>query len=48
MMPIAGGKEGAPITEGIISFLLGSLTLAMLAVCLIVLTGLYRQMKSGK
>jgi hydroxylaminobenzene mutase len=48
MMPIAGGKEGAPIIEAIISFLLVSLTLAMLAVCVIVLTGLYRQMKSGK
>ncbi len=46
MMPIAGGKEGSPLIEGVISSLLISLTLAMLIVCLIVLAGLYRNMKS--
>jgi len=45
MMPIAGGKEGAVLVEGLISFLLVSLTLAMLLVCCIVLTGLYRTMR---
>lgn len=45
MMPIAGGKEGAGIAEGLISFLLVSLALAMLAVCGIALTGFYRYMK---
>ena len=42
MMPIAGGKEGTPIVEGLISFLLISLALAMLFVCVVVLIGLYR------
>jgi (hydroxyamino)benzene mutase len=45
MMPIAGGKEGAPVTEGLISFLLISLSLAMIAVCVIVLAGLYKHLK---
>ena len=40
MMPIAGGREGLATTEVIISFLLVSLSLAMLTVCLIVLYGL--------
>lgn len=42
MMPLAGGKEGTPVQEIVISFLLISLSLAMLAVCLIVLKGLYK------
>ena len=45
MMPIAGGKEGTPIVEGIISFLLISLGLAMIFVCFIVLTGLFKYLK---
>lgn len=45
MMPIAGGQEGGPFIEGIVSFLLISLALAMLTVCVIVLSGLYRHMK---
>jgi len=45
MMPIAGGKEGTPIVEGLISFLLISLALAMIFVCVVVLTGLYRNIK---
>ena len=45
MMPIAGGQEGSAIIEGIVSFLLISLALAMLTVCIIALSGLYRHMK---
>ena len=45
MMPIAGGKEGTSVVEGLISFLLISLALAMIFVCLIVLTGLLKYMK---
>ena len=45
MMPIAGGKEGSSVVEGFISFLLVSLALAMIFVCLIVLTGLFRYVK---
>jgi hydroxylaminobenzene mutase len=45
MMPIAGGKEGTSVVEGLISFLLVSLALAMIFVCLIVLTGLLRYIK---
>ena len=44
MMPIAGGKEGTPIIEGIISFLLISLALAMLTVCIFVMAGLYKSL----
>jgi (hydroxyamino)benzene mutase len=47
MMPIAGGKEGAPGIEGIISFLIISLALAALAACSIVLTGLYKTIKQS-
>jgi len=45
MMPIAGGHGGAGITDGLVSFLLVSLALSMLAVCIITLTGFYRHMK---
>jgi hydroxylaminobenzene mutase len=47
LMPIAGGKEGTSIQEGIISFLLTSLALAMILVCLIVLAGLLKYMKQA-
>ena len=47
MMPIAGGKEGTSLQEGIISFLLVSLSLAMIAVCCMVLTGLYKNIKQA-
>lgn len=47
MMPIAGGKEGTSIIEGLISFLLISLALAMIVVCSIVLTGLYKYIKQS-
>ena len=45
MMPIAGGKEGAGIAETLISFLLISLALCMITVCIMVLTGFYKSMK---
>lgn len=45
MMPIAGGQEGTIGIEGLISFLLISLALCMLAVCIIVLIGFYKHMK---
>ncbi len=45
MMPIAGGKEGTSLVEGIISFLLISLALAIIAACCIILTGLYKSIK---
>ncbi|MEI8049523.1 MAG: hydrogenase [Bacteroidota bacterium] len=45
MMPIAGGKEGTSVVEGLISYLLISLALAMIFVCLIVLKGLLRCIK---
>lgn len=47
LMPIAGGKEGTQIMEGIISFLLISLSLAMIAVCAIVLTGFFKYLKQN-
>lgn len=47
MMPIAGGKEGTGIAEGLISFLLVSLALCMLAVCILVMTGFYKHMKNA-
>lgn len=45
MMPIAGGLEGTGAIEGLISFLLISLALCMLAVCIIVLIGFYKHLK---
>ena len=42
MMPIAGGKAGTSVIEGLISFLLISLALAMIIVSLIVLNGLWK------
>lgn len=41
MMPIAGGKVGSAAVESVVSFLLVSLSLAMIAVCAIALAGLY-------
>lgn len=45
MMPIAGGQEGMGVMEGLISFLLISLSLCMIAACIIVLIGFYKHMK---
>jgi hydroxylaminobenzene mutase len=47
MMPIAGGKSGTTIAEGFITFLLISLSLAMIAVCCIILVGLYNYIKQS-
>lgn len=48
MMPLAGGAEGPAMLEAVISFLLISLSLAMLAVCLLVLRGLMVYFKDIK
>ncbi len=48
MMPIAGGEEGSPVIEGVITFLLISLSLAMLAVCIFVMKGLYKKISHNK
>jgi hydroxylaminobenzene mutase len=45
MMPIAGGQEGTPLIETFISFLLISLSLSMLAVCILALVGFYKYAK---
>jgi len=44
MMPIAGGREGTEIAESLISFLLISLSLCMLIVCVFVLLGFFKNM----
>lgn len=48
LMPLAKGQEKGPIIEGIISFLLLSLSAAMLAACVFILSGLYKNMKASK
>ena len=48
MMPIAGGQEGTAAMESLIAFLLISLALCMLAVCVIVLIGFYKYMKQSQ
>ena len=48
MMPLAGGKEGTPIAEGIVTFLLVSLSIAMLAICIIIMTGLIKHINVKK
>ncbi|RBL89792.1 hydrogenase [Chitinophaga flava] len=45
MMPIAGGQPGTPWVDGIISFLLISLSLAMVAACVIILIGMYKRLR---
>lgn len=47
MMPIAGGNAGSGIAEDMITFLLVSLALCMLSVCIIVLIGFYRHMQQS-
>jgi (hydroxyamino)benzene mutase len=42
MMPLAGGKEGTPVVEWLISFLLITLSFAMIFACVFVLIGLYK------
>ncbi|OGU56464.1 MAG: hydrogenase [Ignavibacteria bacterium GWF2_33_9] len=48
MMPIAGGQDGQGAIEGLISFLLISLALCMIVVCIIVLIGFYKYMKQSR
>ena len=43
----AEGKEGTPLQEGIFSFLLITLSLAMIIICITVLIGLKRNIKRG-
>jgi len=45
MMPIAGGQEGTKIIEAFISFLLISLSLCMIIVCVLVIVGFFKSMK---
>ncbi|WP_407524436.1 hypothetical protein PDL71_01485 [Lacibacter sp. MH-610] len=45
MLPIAGGKEGTGVTEILITGLLVTLALSMIAVCVLVLIGFYKYMK---
>lgn len=42
---VAEGKKGTALAEGIVTFSLLSLTLAMLSVCVALLIGLWRNMK---
>lgn len=43
----AEGQEGPPVVEGIVNFSLISLSIAMLAVCTLVLIGLYRTIRGS-
>lgn len=44
----ANGQEGTPVVEGIVTFSLISLSIAMLLVCITVLIGLGRNLKTSK
>lgn len=46
MMPIAGGEQGTALLEGLISFLLVTLALCMIALCILVLAGFYGNLKN--
>jgi hydroxylaminobenzene mutase len=48
MMPLADGREGTPIAEGIVTFLLVSLSIAMLAICILIMTGLFKHINIRK
>lgn len=47
MLPIAGGKEGTGVKELLITFLLVTLALSMIAVCVLTLIGYYKYMKQA-
>ena len=47
MLPLAGGKEGAAPVEMLITFLLISLSAAMIAMCFLVLIGLRNHMNKS-
>lgn len=44
----ANGQEGSPMAEGMVTFLLISLSISMLIICIAVLIGLYRNMNENK
>ena len=46
MMPLAAGKEGNPAAEGIVTFLLVTLSIAMLATCIMAMTGLLKHINA--
>jgi hydroxylaminobenzene mutase len=48
MMPLANGQQGSAFTEGIVSFLLASLSIAMLIVCVLICIGLFKSLKAEK
>lgn len=48
MMPLAGGQDGKNGTETLITILLISLSLAMLLVTIVIITGFYRYMQRNK
>lgn len=43
----ANGQEGPPIAEGVVTFSLISLSIAMVIICITILIGLYRNMKQN-
>lgn len=45
LLPLAGGKELDSVVETIISFLLVSLALSMISLCVLLLLGLYRNIR---
>lgn len=47
LMPIANGQDKGPFVEAVISFLLISLSLAMLIACLLILLGLYKSIRNS-
>jgi len=42
---VANGREGTPIAEGIVTFSLISLSIAMVITCILLLIGLNRNLK---
>lgn len=47
LMPIAGGKEGTAMVEAIITFLLLTLSIAMIIACIVLMKGLYNSYKKN-
>jgi hydroxylaminobenzene mutase len=45
-LPFAKGQEGTPLTEGVVTFFLITLTISMIIICVSVLIGLNRNMKN--
>ena len=42
------GREGVPLADDIVDFLLVTLTIAMLTICITIIIGVYRNMKNKK